>query len=1052
MRNPLLLAAAALAATAPTVLTAQTTYVAALGGHQEVPSVATPAEGEISATLTAGGDQLRISGSISGLSSAIAFEIAGGAHVHIGYAGENGPVALPLAIDTVAGSNGAQAVFTDTVYDISDVSLDLDGDGEGESIHLAEEIRQGRAYVNVHTERWRGGEVRGQLHLGELPGGAWDAMLYGEQQNPAILSDGIGGVVIEITDDSLYVSGSVTVTSPLMEVAGTPAHLHFGLFGQNGPVGVLLNLVESADGLSAVIPRAGNAFPRTDGAVADVVGDIARRGVYVNVHTEAHPAGELRGQIVPHNSSVYMAHVSDVAPNPAPDTDAELRLLVEKSPGENQLVISGSYSGWFAGDIDGTAPFVRLAGAAAEPLAFALLDTRDADGAGGQVAATTVEGLTDAVVDNLFRQSRARAGFSTDGTQLDFASGLYHECKRAFHSQLTASQAVPTTDSRGGGAIITEYYTSRIAANGFIGRLTGPLVDVADAGGLHIHEGYAGTPGGIAVVVGYETGVGPDGDGIADVSAARDTVLTLTEAQAALMRDRGLYYNAHTEAYPGGEVRGQVTPRANSVFYAAAGAGQAVPGFGPSPANGALYVELTDTTATFTGSFRDLTGGYLPMAAAGSGAHLHGNVAGRTGGVLYALTATAEAGDNAGVFQPAANTAALSPGLVDSMLARQVYLNVHSETRPAGELRGQVGTLASNVLHAKLSPDVTVPYTGMMGMSEGQGHVHAEVYPGGRSVVSGSWDSLSTAVDASVAGGAHVHTATVAEAGGIAFGLSFTVDSVDASTAGDSTSVTIPALDNVTDNDPATITALLAGDAYVNVHTAGAPSGAVRGQLLASPNGYPSAPEAFSFPEDGAAVDLGELDSAAGVRIEWGPGEDPDAGQDVAHLWQLYVDTAAAPVAQTQVSADAVVVFTVGELDTLLMSLGVAEGGSATVFHRASATDGSLVTPGAFSEVTFERRGIDVGVAELPVGSVRLVGTLATRGGALALEVGDLPAGPLSYRVTALDGRVLARRHLEHGGSAQRYSLAGAPPEAGVYALTVSDAAGRRASWVFVVQ
>ena len=1052
MRSHLLFSVAALVATAPTVLTAQTTYVAALGGHQQVPSVATPAEGDISATLTAEGDQLRISGSISGLSSTIAFDIAGGAHIHIGYAGENGPVALPLTIDTVAGSNSAEAEFENTVYDISDISVDLDGDGTPEAVDLAEEIRQGRAYVNVHTERWRGGEVRGQLHLSELSGGAWDAMLYGEQQNPAILSDGIGGVMVEVTDDSLYVSGSVAVTSPLVEVAGTPAHLHFGLFGENGPVGVLLNLVESGDGLSAIIPRADNAFPRTDGAVADVVSDITRRGVYVNVHTEAYPAGELRGQIVPFNSSLYMAYLSDVAPNPAPDADAELRLLIEKTPGQNQLVSSGSYAGWFGDDIDGTTPFVRLAGAAAEPLAFALLDTRDADGSGGQIAATNIAGLSDEVIGNLFRQSQARAGFSTDGTQLDFASGLYHECKRAFHSQLTASQAVPTTDSRGGGAIITEYYTSRIAANGFIGGLSGPLIDVADAGGLHIHEGYAGTPGGIAVVVGYETGVGPNGGGFAEISAAMDTVLTLTEAQAELMRDRGLYYNAHTEAYPSGEVRGQITPRANSVFYAAAGAGQAVPGFGPSPANGALYVELTDTTATFTGSFRELTGGYLPMAAAGSGAHLHGNIAGRTGGVLYALTATAEAGDSAGVFQPAANTAALSPGLVDSMLARQVYLNIHSETRPAGELRGQVGALASNVLHAKLSPDVTVPYTGMMGMSEGQGHVHAEVYPGARSVVSGSWDSLSTAIDTSVAGGAHVHTATVAEAGGIAFGLNFTVDSVDASTAGDSTSVTVPALDNITDNDETVIAALLAGDAYVNVHTFGAPSGAVRGQLLASPNGYPSAPEAFSFPEDGADVDLGELDSTASVSIEWGAGEDPDGGQDVAHFWQLYVDTTAAPVVQTQVSADAVVVFTVGQLDTLLMDLGVEEGGSATVFHRASTTDGSLIVPGSLAAVTFTRTGTDVAVEALPEGTVRLLSNLTARGGELVLEVGALPATELTYHITRLDGRAVASRVLGHGGFAQHYSLGQAPSESGMYVLTVRDERGRQSSWIFAVQ
>ena len=1043
----------AVAAGAPLLARSQNAFTAGLGGHQEVPSVATRAEGTISATLTPEGDQLRISGEITGLSSVIAFDIVGGAHIHIGYPGENGPVALPLAIDTVAGTGGAEATFENAVYDISALEVDVDGDGVPEPVDLALALREGRAYVNVHTERWRGGEVRGQLHLAELDGGAWDAMLYGEQQNAPVLSDGMGGVMVEVTADSLYVSGAVAVTSPLMAVAGTPAHLHFGMFGENGPVALLLDLEEAADGLSAVIPRADNAFARTDGAVVDVVGAILARNVYVNVHTQAFPAGEIRGQVVPFNASVYHAYVSDVAPAATPNPSAELRILVEKPLGEDGLVVSGRYDGWAATDIAEAAPYLRLAGSAAAPLTFALTQTRDADGRGGRVDATEIGGLSDEVLENLYRQSESVAGFSDDdGVELSWASGLYHECKRAFHAQFTGSQAVPSTDSRGGGAIITEYYTTRIAANGVVEGLSGPLVDVGGMGGLHIHDGFAGRAGGIAVVVGYETETDAMGAGQAVISAAADTILTVSEAQAAAMRQRGLYYNVHTEAYPGGEVRAQIAPRSNSLYLAVAGAGQAVPGFGPSPATGAVYVELTDTMATFSGSFSGLSGGYLPMAAAGSGAHLHGNVAGRTGGVVYALTAAAEAGDAEGEFLPGANAVALSRGLADSMLRRQLYVNVHSATRPAGELRGQVTPLASNVLHAKLSPDVTVPYTGMLGQGRGEGHLHGEVYPGGRTVVSGSWDSLGTAVDTGVAGGAHLHPATVAETGGIAFGLTFAVDSVDAQTAGDSTAATVPALANLGDRDEATIAALLAGDAYANVHTVGVASGAIRGQMLLSANGYPGVPGAFGFPADGAEVDLGELDSTAAVTIDWAGADDPDAGQDVAYLWQLFVDTAAAPVVQTQVAASATVVFTVGELDTLLMSLGVAEGGSATVYHRASTTDGSLVTPGAFAEVTFGRRGIDVAATELPAGSVRLVSNLATRSGALALEVGDLPAGPLSYRVTALDGRVLARRHLDHGGSAQWYSLAGAPAEAGAYALTVSDAAGRRSSWVFVVQ
>lgn len=1038
--------AAAFALALPFYTSAQSDYVAGLGGHQQVPSVATLGEGLVEVELSDDNTSVFVDGEVTGLSGPLLIPDGAGtaAHIHTAYTGSNGPISLELQLRSLSDpeDDGTYtAAFAASEYEIP--------------AELGLAIREGRAYVNVHTETWPAGEVRGQLRVADLDA-AYDAMLYGEQQNPPVLTDGMGGVMIEVTDDSMFVSGSVRVGSPLMPVGGTPAHLHFGMFGENGPVGIGLALDVADDGLSAVVARRANAYAREDGTVADVVGAIDQaRNVYVNVHSEEFPAGEVRGQVVPYNSSLYMAYVSDVEPNPAPSSFAELRVLIEKPLSENSVRVSGTYSNWPDNLLDDREPaFVIADQSAGVEDVIALEDTRQEDGNNGSLRLQGFD-LDDSQISQsggLFGRTGSRVGFTTDEPgELRFASNIYHECKRAFHSRFTASQSVPSTDAAATGEVITEYYTSRIEALGSVTGLSGDLIDVADAGGMHIHDALAGRNGGIVIPVEPTTRDDGDGGFTLTLDPAANRYPLADDNLRERMAQRGFYYNVHTAQYPAGEVRGQIVPRANSLYYAPAAAGQAVPGYGPSPANGAILAELTNQQVTITGSFNELTGGYLPMAAAGSGAHLHGNVAGRAGGVLLPLAPTAEEGDTEGEFLPADNRAELSFGVVDSMLNRLLYLNIHSQTRPAGELRGQVAPLAQHYFHAKLSPDVTVPYTGMLGASDGQGHLHGEAYDDGRTVLSGSWDSLSTAIDEDVAGGAHIHTATVAEAGGIVFPIEWAVDSTDAMTAGDSTSATVPALANIGDRSPEIIAAMLAGDAYANIHTEGAPSGAIRGQVLASVNLYPD-PTDISAPDEGANVDLGDLDSTASVTVAWDASDDPDAGQDVAYLWQLYADTAAAPLVQTQVDDTTAAVFPVLTLDTLLLNAGLAEGDSITLFHRASVTDGSLVTPGEFLSVILGRRGELVSVDELPAGSVRLLNTLSGRGGALTLEVGDLPAGELTYRITAVDGRTVAARTLGHGGSLQRYRLAGTPSESGMYALTIADERGRRSSWMFVVQ
>ena len=106
-----------------------------LSGDQEVPAVTSSASG--SGTITVNADKT-VSGSVT--TTGVAGTMA---HIHIGAAGKNGPVIVPL---TKSGDSTwsvpAGAKLTDAQY---------------------EAYKAGDLYVNVHSAAHKGGEIRAQL-------------------------------------------------------------------------------------------------------------------------------------------------------------------------------------------------------------------------------------------------------------------------------------------------------------------------------------------------------------------------------------------------------------------------------------------------------------------------------------------------------------------------------------------------------------------------------------------------------------------------------------------------------------------------------------------------------------------------------------------------------------------------------------------------------------------------------------------------------------------------------------------------------------------------
>jgi hypothetical protein len=112
---------------------------------------------------------------------------------------------------------------------------------------------------------------------------AMNVKLSGDQEVPPVQTSGAGSGTITINDDG-SVSGSVTATG----FAPTAAHIHEGAAGKNGPV---------------IVPftKDGDKFGPAAGAklTPDQLKAFKAGNLYVNIHSAAHPGGEVRAQLKP---------------------------------------------------------------------------------------------------------------------------------------------------------------------------------------------------------------------------------------------------------------------------------------------------------------------------------------------------------------------------------------------------------------------------------------------------------------------------------------------------------------------------------------------------------------------------------------------------------------------------------------------------------------------------------------------------------------------------------------------------------------------------------
>lgn len=127
------------------------------------------------------------------------------------------------------------------------------------------------------------------------------AKLSGDHEVPPVVSEATGKVKIEFNE--AFTAGEFTLAVNDGQRV-QQAHIHCAPKGVNGPIVVFLAGFHppgwDVDGKWVSNARFTNANivnPACGATLADLVESMRNGNTYANVHTVAHPAGEIRGQI-----------------------------------------------------------------------------------------------------------------------------------------------------------------------------------------------------------------------------------------------------------------------------------------------------------------------------------------------------------------------------------------------------------------------------------------------------------------------------------------------------------------------------------------------------------------------------------------------------------------------------------------------------------------------------------------------------------------------------------------------------------------------------------
>lgn len=483
-------------------------------------------------------------------------------------------------------------------------------------------------------------------------------VLSGAEEVPGTATIATGTATLDVNLGTGALGGRLVVS----RMTATAAHIHAGFAGQNGAVVVGLAEDPATPGAWEFAPAAALTASQVDALLAG--------GLYLNVHSAAAPAGEIRGQIVPPGVTVGFADLMGLQEVPGVATTASGQggVTVNRTTGRATIHVTTR------GVVDPTAAHLHEApGGRNGPVLIPL--TQDGSDprhwfAVDQVVSAAVLAAFDAGGTYLNVHTAAHGGGEIRG-QVAPPDILF------VTNRLEGAQEVPAKTTAGQGTVAV---TVNRMTRGVV--LHANVTGVDDAGAAHIHEAYAGQVGSVIVPLTKDA---------ADPTHWSSTGTQLTEAQFASLAQGKLYVNVHTPANPAGEIRGQlVPPGVHLVQTTMTGAAEDPP--------------VATTAAGSAWTTVDLAAGRVSIHVRATGvddataAHIHVAPSGTSGPPIVPLAK--DAGDPG---HWAAEDQAVDDSRLQEFLGGLWYVNVHTPAHPTGEIRGQIEP------ELPAPPDTTAP-------------------------------------------------------------------------------------------------------------------------------------------------------------------------------------------------------------------------------------------------------------------------------------------------------------------------------------------------------
>ena len=365
-------------------------------------------------------------------------------------------------------------------------------------------------------------------------------------------------------------------------------------------------------------------------------------------------------------------------------------------------------------------------------------------------------------------------------------------------AMLLGENEIPATNSKGFGIAImkVDYATMKMEYRISVTNLGEPIT------AAHFHSGDNDATGPAVHPISWPTG-----------AQTVTGTWQMTEEQITQLETAGIYLNIHTATDPAGAIRGQVEGIANGtcLMFGAYEVPQVVTsGLGTA----ALFINPTARTAVYAAFWQGLSG---PATMA----HFHRGALGQNGPVATPITLV---GDDAaaGIWSD------LSDKDMNDLASGKIYMNIHTEANPDGEIRGQVQVVETYGI--ALAPQNESPaVTGSNGM--GTGVVAAIHQVNGSTSLEGDFVVHGTTGPITMA---HLHRGGEGNNGQVISPL----------VKNDTTPEHWEIPDGVL-FEAADLERLHTGRVYANFHTEANGGGELRGQLITAVNNFfPTAPTA----------------------------------------------------------------------------------------------------------------------------------------------------------------------------------------------------------------